>query len=73
MGISSCRRWVILIVVNRMMPLVRQKVQKLLNNYIQSPRITFEIDNYIVLPGLGNRAGVLGAIALAEQNLHFNP
>jgi fructokinase len=50
-----------------MLPLVRQKVQALLNNYVQSQLITKNIDDYIVLPGLGNRAGVLGAIALAEQ------
>ena len=50
-----------------LLPLVRQKVQALLNNYVQSQLITQNIDTYIVLPGLGNRAGVLGAIALAEQ------
>jgi fructokinase len=48
-------------------PLMRQKVQTLLNGYVQSPRILEEIDSYIVPPGLGNRAGVLGAIALAQQ------
>ncbi len=46
-------------------PLVRSKVQSLLNGYVQSPQIIQEIDRYIVPPGLGNRAGVLGAIALA--------
>lgn len=50
-----------------LLPLVRQKVQALLNNYVQSQLITQSIDTYIVPPGLGNRAGVLGAIALAEQ------
>ena len=50
-----------------MLPLIRQKVLALLNNYVQSQLITKNIDNYIVPPGLGNRAGVLGAIALAEQ------
>ena len=50
-----------------LLSLVRQKVQALLNNYVQSQLITQNIDTYIVLPGLGNRAGVLGAIALAEQ------
>jgi fructokinase len=50
-----------------LLPLIRQKVQALLNNYVQSQLITQNIDNYIVPPGLGNRAGVLGAIALAEQ------
>jgi fructokinase len=47
--------------------LVQQKVQKLLNNYIHSPMIIEQIDQYIVLPSLGNRSGVLGAIALAKQ------
>ncbi len=52
-----------------MMPLIRAKVQKMLNGYVQSSAITQNIAEYIVLPGLGNRAGVLGAIALAEQAL----
>ena len=50
-------------------PLIRQKVQAALNGYVQSPVILEHIDQYIVPPGLGNRAGVLGAIALAEQQL----
>ena len=50
-------------------PLVRQKVQTLLNGYVQSPKILEEIDSYIVSPGLGNQAGVLGAIALGQQVL----
>ncbi|RMF00745.1 MAG: ROK family protein [Chloroflexi bacterium] len=50
-------------------PLVRQKVQQQLNGYVQSPAILDKIDQYIVPPGLGNRAGILGAIALAEQQL----
>ena len=49
-----------------LLPLVQQKVQKLLNNYIHSPVITEHIDQYIVLPSLGNHSGVLGAIALAK-------
>ncbi|RME74331.1 MAG: ROK family protein [Chloroflexi bacterium] len=48
-------------------PLVRRKVQTLLNGYIQSPAILSGIDRYIVPPGLGSRAGVLGAIALGAQ------
>jgi fructokinase len=48
-------------------PKVRGCVQQFLNNYIQSPAILNNIDGYIVPPGLGNRAGVLGAIALAQQ------
>lgn len=47
--------------------LIQQKVQRLLNNYIHSPTILEGIEEYIVLPSLGNRSGVLGAIALARQ------
>jgi fructokinase len=50
-----------------LLSLIRQKVQAVLNNYVQSQLIIQSIDTYIVPPGLGNRAGVLGAIALAEQ------
>ncbi len=49
--------------------LLRPAVQRLLNGYLQMPQITERIDEYIVPPGLGDRAGVLGAIALAEQAL----
>ena len=47
--------------------LVRGQVQDLLNNYVQSPAILDDIENYIVPPGLGDQAGVLGAIALAAM------
>jgi fructokinase len=49
----------------RLFPLVRQDIQRLLNGYVQSPQITQNIDPYIVPPALGNRAGMLGAVALA--------
>ena len=47
--------------------LLRPEVQRLLNGYLQMPQITERIDEYIVPPGLGDRAGVLGAIALALE------
>ena len=50
----------------QLFPLIRREVQQLLNGYVQSPMIIENIDAYIVPPGLGKRAGVLGAIALAE-------
>jgi fructokinase len=48
-------------------PLIREKVQALLNGYVQVPPILEHISTYIIPPGLGKNAGVLGAIALAEQ------
>lgn len=51
----------------QLFPLVRREVRELLGGYIQATMIMEQIDNYIVPPGLGNRAGVLGAIALAQQ------
>jgi len=53
-------------------PLIRRRVQQLLNNYLDVPEILDHIDELIVPPGLGNRAGVLGAIALAELALAQN-
>jgi fructokinase len=44
---------------------VRQQTLQIINGYIQSKQITERIDEYIVPPALGNRSGVLGAIALA--------
>lgn len=51
----------------QLLPMVRQKVQELLNDYLQVPEILEDIDKYVVAPGLGKRAGVLGAIALAQR------
>jgi fructokinase len=52
-----------------LMPLIRQKTRAHLNGYLQSPAILENIETYIVPPGLGSRAGVLGAIVLAQQTL----
>ncbi|NUQ36598.1 MAG: ROK family protein [Caldilineales bacterium] len=46
-------------------PVIRRRVQEVLNGYVQAPAILDAIDDYIVPPGLGAYAGVLGAIALA--------
>ncbi len=51
----------------QLFPLIRSQVQTLLNGYVQAPSIINNIDSYIVPPGLGNRAGVLGAIGLAQK------
>ncbi len=46
---------------------VQQRTQELINGYIQSPAILENMKSFIVTPGLGDQAGVLGAIALAMQ------
>jgi fructokinase len=51
----------------RILPLVRQKAQELLSGYFQVPLILDRMDEYVVAPGLGDQAGVLGAIVLAQQ------
>ena len=51
----------------QLFPLIRRAVQQLLNGYVPSPAIVENIDAYIVPPGLGKRAGVLGALALAAM------
>ncbi len=50
----------------RLLPMVRAKTQELLGGYVQAPAILEHIDEYVVPPGLGRGAGVLGAIALAK-------
>jgi fructokinase len=51
----------------QLFPMIRARVVELLNDYVQSPQILDEIDAYVVPPGLGTRAGVVGAIALAYR------
>lgn len=48
-------------------PLVRREVKALLNDYVRAPEILEQIDTFIVPPALGARAGVLGALALAQR------
>lgn len=49
----------------QLFPLIRKNVKKLLNNYVQTKELLNDIDNYIVAPGLGDNAGLAGAVALA--------
>ncbi len=50
-----------------LLPRIQQKTRTFINGYVKSQAILKGIENYIVPPRLGNRAGVLGALALAEQ------
>lgn len=47
--------------------MIRRNVQEFLKGYLQIKAILEEIDKYIVPPGLGSRAGLLGAIELAKK------
>jgi fructokinase len=49
-----------------LLALVRREVIVLMNGYLDATAVSDEIADYITLPGLGARAGVLGAIALAS-------
>ena len=49
-------------------PAVRRRLQDRLAGYVQSPAITGDVEAYVVPPGLGGRAGVLGALALARRS-----
>jgi fructokinase len=51
----------------RVLPLVRARVRELLAGYVAAPELADGLDEYLVAPGLGDRAGVLGAIELARQ------
>jgi fructokinase len=52
-----------------LLPLVRHRLRELLAGYFNAPELTRPeaIDRYIVPPGLGDQAGVIGAIELARM------
>jgi len=47
----------------QLFPLIRQYVQELLNGYVEIP----DVETYIVPPGLGDNAGIIGALVLAYE------
>ncbi len=50
-----------------LLPRIHENVKKLLNDYIQAPEISDNIEEFIVLPELGDRSGILGAFSLAKK------
>jgi fructokinase len=51
-----------------LLDLVRPRLGQFLAGYLDTPLLAERIDSYLVSPELGDRAGVLGAIALAERS-----
>jgi fructokinase len=48
-----------------LLPKIQKMVRESLNGYVRSDMIISGINGYIVSPGLGKQAGVLGSLALA--------
>ena len=49
------------------LPAVHKYTKEFLNDYIQKDEVTKNIDSYIITPGLGDNAGIVGSIALAVE------
>jgi fructokinase len=52
-----------------LIPRIRARLLELLAGYVQHPAIVDDIDNFVVPPALGDQAGMLGGIALAQRAL----
>ncbi|MFC9710957.1 ROK family protein [Paenibacillus sp. NPDC056933] len=53
-------------------PMIRERVVRNLNGYVNAAQITEHIDQYIVPPGLGQQAGLCGAVALGLEALQHS-
>jgi len=53
----------------QLFPLIRKEVVRLLNGYVRAESIVTGIENFIVPPGLGDNAGLSGALALGRAAL----
>lgn len=50
-------------------PVIREELQRVLNDYLHTRELMEGIDDYVVPPGLGDDAGLLGALALGRNAL----
>lgn len=53
----------------QLFPMIRERLQQLLNGYVAHPSILDEIDAFIQPPGLGDNAGLTGCVVLAQRGL----
>jgi fructokinase len=53
----------------RLFPAIRPRMRHWLGGYVQRAELHAGIDDYLVAPGLGAQAGILGALALAIESL----
>jgi fructokinase len=53
----------------QLIPAMRRELVRSLNGYIDSPALSSGLDDFVMAPGLGGRAGPLGALALAADAL----
>jgi len=56
-----------------LLAMIRSRLRGLVAGYLETPLLGEGIDSYLVSPALGDRAGVLGAIALAREAVVFSP
>ena len=52
-----------------LLPMMRQELLRILNGYVQAREVTERPEQYVVPAMLGSRAGVLGALVLAQEAL----
>jgi fructokinase len=56
-----------------LLPRIRRALLEVLNGYVQVPVLTTGVDEYVVLSPLDHRAGLYGALVLAERALAASP
>jgi fructokinase len=53
----------------QLLSMVGTRLRELVAGYLDTPMLGADVDSYVVAPALGDEAGVLGAIALAQLSL----
>jgi len=53
-----------------LLPKIRRELALLLSGYVDDPLLDPSRDDFIVYPGLGQKAGIVGALELARRAVH---